>query len=92
VPTGRNQRPPGSPARREQFQLLRLESPQVEETLRPALKALGGGSLTTWTLAAIHHRPGAGVTGIYSVKGDRVLSGTGITSALPLRDDRTAAP
>jgi hypothetical protein len=43
-----------------------LESPAMGEPLELAVNTLGG-SIRSWHLAKLQHRPGAGATGIYSV-------------------------
>lgn len=43
-----------------------LESPAMGEPLELAVNTLGG-SVRSWHLAKLQHRPGAGATGIYSV-------------------------
>lgn len=43
-----------------------LESAAMEEPLELAVNSLGG-SVRSWHLAKLQHRPGAGATGIYSV-------------------------
>lgn len=47
-------------------QLAFLEGPGIAEPLRAALATLGRG-LDSWFLTQVHHRPGAGATGIYEV-------------------------
>lgn len=52
---------------REKAALRLLESPGIEAVLAEAAAALLG-PMNRWTLLRTHHRPGAGVTGIYSVQ------------------------
>lgn len=47
--------------------LALLESRGIGPTLETAAAALGS-SLEQWSLLRVHHRPGAGVTGIYAVR------------------------
>lgn len=51
----------------ESDQLALLEGPAIESVLEAAAAQLIGG-LDQWSLKGIHHRPGAGVTGIYAVR------------------------
>lgn len=50
----------------EIHQLEFLEGPGIAEPLRAALGTLGR-DLDSWVLRQVHHRPGAGATGIYEV-------------------------
>ncbi len=52
---------------REQETMALLESDAPSALLEKAL-AVGGWDLGSWQLASLHHRPGAGVTGVFSVQ------------------------
>lgn len=55
----------------EGSQLRLLEGDGVSEPLRLALATLGR-SCSGWSLVQVHHRPGAGATGIYQVQTEAV--------------------
>lgn len=59
--------PSGPDPRGETAQLRLLEGSGAAEPLRLALETLGCRP-STWSLVQVHHRPGAGATGIYQVE------------------------
>ncbi|MHA7153789.1 phosphotransferase [Arthrobacter sp. TMN-50] len=64
---GPNPSTPNSRAEAEQLRLL--EGDGAAEPLRLALATLGKQPIS-WSLVQVHHRPGAGATGIYQVQTD----------------------
>ncbi|THJ65511.1 aminoglycoside phosphotransferase family protein [Arthrobacter echini] len=67
---------------REQDTIGFLASPGPGELLRATLAA-AGWELGSWTLDSLHHRPGAGVTGLFSLVGVRAVSSTDARNPAP---------
>jgi hypothetical protein len=67
---------------REQETIVLLESDAPSELLRSAL-ATAGWELVSWQPGPLHHRPGAGVTGIFSLEVRRSSDRDGRKEAVP---------
>lgn len=68
---------------REQETMALLESDAPADLLRKALAGVGW-DLGSWQLASLHHRPGAGVTGIFSVQVRRARRPPGRSRTAPV--------
>ncbi|MHA7178617.1 phosphotransferase [Arthrobacter sp. MDB2-24] len=67
---------------REQDTIVLLESDAPSELLRSAL-AEAGWELVSWQPGPLHHRPGAGVTGVFSLEVRRSSDRDGRNEAVP---------
>jgi aminoglycoside phosphotransferase len=67
---------------REQETMALLESDAPADLLKKALAGVGW-DLGSWQLASLHHRPGAGVTGIFSVQVRRARRSPGRSRTAP---------